>query len=739
MDDNLKKRGFTFLEVILVMIIISFSSLFLNTMMGVSLKGQTKASSVANKSYKSTSNMELAVQSAREYSSYYDKMKSSHSSLAKKPDGYIDPIQVVLPDGGFDIGDEKISRINGYFAIADGEPKHYKLNPGGVSGFDSTYLYSYISQGYVTPNTSTFEKKYIIDNQSKKFVYMYDSKSASHNVISGYYKLNDEDKDLFKTARIKWYRTEALTPLFTDDSGDKSGGGDSIQLGKIQDIKDKKEETFKLSPPFSGLNDRKHLEFTDNEIYFTIQTLNKNGHVGTIDMSRGRDMGQVSTLYYIGLPYLHGLINHMDSSIMLRQDTDGKVKSDDPPIEIGAGTWYDILNPKLKEVHVLKDDEVKVDHDKVKIKWKDVRDYINYVPRYTENPPILSSDVKSKAFKFENVDGIIESSNFSGNVVSYEKNTVLKNEFPHLEYDRRLETKGISLFMKFILNDSDGKMGYAKLDDSNPDVKNKPYNILSYNMNPSGELIDNVDGKAGFSLFTDNNNKLYLQISTININSVNGKEETKDVIHCVSDDFNKLLIDKGVATNPGNGLYNSSYNPYSMIKDETKIYGGRTYVKILGITLGTNNSDENKLKNYIKIYMVANAGKEVHNGVEDYVCCKEYSIDPTTTSWGKTVTQEAFKEGNKLEIGGSVKKCKDSSGSSAPALESSDVNTEVKFTDVLYYKYDLSQYSNAIAPPPRTDDNGADRTVMYYLYRKSLSEEERTIYDKNFYYDRCFE
>lgn len=733
MDDNLKKRGFTFLEVILVMIIISFSSLFLNTMMGVSLKGQTKVSSVADKSYKSASNMELAVQNAREYSSYYDKMKSSPSSLAKKPDGYIDPIPVVLPDGGFDIGDEKISQINGYFAIADKD--NYKLNPGGVSGFDSAYLYSYISQGYVTPNTSTFEKKYIIDNQSKKFVYMYDSKSASHNVISGYYKLNDEDKDLFKTARIKWYRTEALTPLFTDDSGDKSGGGDSIQLGKIQDIKDKKEETFKLSPPFSGLNDSKHLEFTDNEIYFTIQTLNKNGHVGTIDMSRGRDMGQVSTLYYIGLPYLYGLINHMDSSIMLRQDTLGKVKSDDPPIEIGAGTWYDILNQKLKEAHVLKDDEVKADHDKVKIKWKDVRDYIDYVPRYTENPPVLSSDVKSKAFKFENVDGIIKSSDFSGNVVSYEKDTVLKNEFPHLEYDRRLETKGISLFMKFILNDSNGKMGYAKLDDSNPDVKNKPYNILSYNMSTSGELIDNVDGKAGFSLFTDNNNKLYLQISTIN--SVNRVEETQNVISCVSDDFDKLLRDKGVETKSGNGLYNSSYNPYSMIKDESKIYGGRTYVKILGITLGTDKSGgEDNLKNYIKIYMVANAGKKDHNGVGDRVFYLKYDINPTTTIGKRIFSYDAFKAGKELKIGGSLTDRKGSPDNPVPALASSEVNPEVNFTDVLYYMYDLSQYPNSIATS-RTDDNRADMTVMYYLYRKSLSEEERTIYDKNFYYDRC--
>lgn len=739
MDDNLKKRGFTFLEVILVMIIISFSSLFLNTMMGVSLKGQTKASSVANKSYKSASNMELAVQSAREYSSYYSKMKSSHSSLAKKPVGYVDPLNVYLPDR-LKIGNETIYQINGYYAIADGKDEHYKLNPSDASDFDSAYLYSYISQGYVTPNTSTFKEQYIKDDKSKKFVYMYDDKLSPHNEISGFYKLNDEDAGLFKTARIRWYRTKALTPIFTDDSGDKAGGWDSIQLGKIQDIKNDKEKKFKLSTPFSGWNDSKHLEFTDNEIYFTIQTLNKNGHVGTIDMSRGKKPGQVSTLYYIGLPYLYGLINHMDSSIMLRQDTFGRVESDDPPNKIGEGTWLDILNPKLKGTDVLEVGEVEdsADHKAVEVKWKDVRNYIKYEPRNTPNPPLLS-DVDQMAFNFKEKKGIIESSDFSKNVISYEKDTVLESKFPDLKYYGRIDSKGISLFMKFILNDSDGEKGYATLDDPNSGVVNKPYNILSYNMNTSGGLLAQDVGDAGFSLFTDNHNKLYLQISTMN--SVDRKPQLQNDIYCVSDKFDELLHEKGVETKSGNGLYNSSYNPYSMIKDENKIYGGRTYVKILGITLGTNNSG-GEYKNYIKIYMVANAGKEVNNGVEDLVLCSEYPINPKTTGRTGSVIHEAFKGKYELKIGGSVTACNGSSSGSVPALESSEKkvkNPKVTFTDVLYYMYDLSKYPNAIANSSRTDDNGADRTVMYYLYRKSLSEEERRIYDEKFYFKRCFE
>lgn len=728
MDDNLKKRGFTFLEVILVMIIISFSSLFLSTMMGVSLKGQTKASSVANKSYKSASNMELAVQSAREYSSYYDKMKSSHSSLAKKPAGYVDPFQVVLPDGGFEIGDEKISQINGYYAIADYKDKHYKLNPRDASDFDSTYLYSYISQGYVTPNTSTFKEKYIKDEGSKKFVYMYDGESIVHDEMSGFYKLNDEDADLFKTARIKWYRTKALTPLFTDDSGDKLGGSDSIQLGKIQDIKDKKEATFNFSAPFPRLNDKRHLEFTDNEIYFTIQTLNKNGHVGPIDMSRGKDTGQVSTLYYIGLPYLYGLINHMDSSIMLRQDTKGEVRSIDPPDVIGKGTWYYILNPELKRTGILQGDEVEDD----KIKWKDVRDYINYAPRYVANPPVLSNDIESMAFNFKEEEGKIKLSDFSRNVVSYEKDKVLKTTFPKLGYEPGIPSKGISLFMKFILNDSDGNKGYATLDDPNSKVLSKPYNILSYNMDISGNLTDGGTENAGFSLFTDNKNKLYLQISTMN--SVNGKPQPQDVIYCVSDDFDRLLP----GTTPENGLYNSAYNPYSMIKDESESYGGRTYVKILGITLGTDNSDRNNLKNYIKIYMVANAGEKDNNGVKDLVLCKEYPINLTTKIGRNETVLEAFKAEKELKIGDSVKACRGSSSGSAPDLKPSNVNPEVTFTDVLYYVCDLSQYTNSIVSRLRTDDNRADMTVMHYLYRKSLSEDERRTYDKYFYFDRCF-
>lgn len=736
MDDNLKKRGFTFLEVILVMIIISFSSLFLNIMMGVSLKGQTKASYVANKSYKSASNMELAVQSAREYSSYYDKMKNSPSSLAKKPDGYVDPMLVEIP-GGLKIGNETISLINGYYAIADDKyDKHYKLNPGNASGFDSTYLYSYISQGYVTPNTSTFKEQYIIDGGSRKFVYMYDDTSRPHNEISGYYKLNDEDKDLFKTARIRWYRTKALTPLFTDDSGDKLGGSDSIQLGKIQDIKDKEKATFRLSAPFSRVNDPKYLEFTDNEIYFTIQTLNKNGHVGPIDMSRGKDTGQVSTLYYIGLPYLYGLINHMDSSIMLRQDTKGDVESGDPPTKMGIGTWYDILNSELKRTGILQGDEVEDD----KVKWKDVRDYIDYVPRSSvENLPRLS-DVDKMAFNFKEKKGIIEPSDFSKNIISYEKDTVLESKFPNLEYDDRMnsEVKGISLFMKFILNDSDEKGNYAPLDNPNSGVVSKPYNILSYNMKTSGELIDTGAGNAGFSLFTDNKNKLYLQISTIN--SEKGKDQLQNVIYCVSDDFDNLLSEKEVKTEHENGLYNSAYNPYSMIKDESEIYVRRKYVKILGITLGTYKSKrEKKLENYIKIYMVANAGKEKHNGVEDLVLCKEYSINPTTKDGRNETVLEAFKAEKALKIGDSVTDCQGSSSSSVPALvlASPEVNPEVSFTDVLYYEYDLSQYPNAIATSSRTDDNRADRTVMYYLYRKSLSEDERRTYDEKFYYGRC--
>ena len=137
--------------------------------------------------------------------------------------------------------------------------------------------------------------------------------------------------------------------------------------------------------------------------------------------------------------------------------------------------------------------------------------------------------------------------------------------------------------------------------------------------------------------------------------------------------------------------------------------------------------------------MVANAGKEKHNGVEDLVLCKEYSINPTTKDGRNETVLEAFKAEKALKIGDSVTDCQGSSSSSVPALvlASPEVNPEVSFTDVLYYEYDLSQYPNAIATSSRTDDNRADRTVMYYLYRKSLSEDERRTYDEKFYYGRC--
>ena len=720
---NRKYKGFTFVEVLIIMIILATASVFMTTLMGSSLMHQKSNVKLAENVFKSGSKMEDAIQTALAFLG----MPNDDSLVGKKPQGYSiaysKPGTIKLPDK-FKIGEVEISDIDVYAVAADSE--NVAVSDPSIFKADSLakgYVFSYIAKGYSQPRVGKVEKAYMDGrsfSKSLRFVYM---NNGDNNInIKGKYELNKKDvsDNVIAAARFNVYKSTAfpdesggVLPTFTDMKTEDTVN--SIRDYAISPIKlltkDNLPENNDVS--YSIKKDAQNiLNFADTDVFFNVQTLNNNGFTGPLFYSEAQEESYgLPVVHIIGLPYAYSLVNHNDSLIKVRHNVIG-TKDD------RLGAWYDVSVADPRTFRGLQTgmDEFKRVGDKEFIHWQDVRDYIEYKkdgPSPDEYNPDLGFDFYSHKALINN-DNVVP-------MMQYEKYDVFTSKTPK---------DGGSLFMKFELNkkDKDGKL--IELGKKNSGTSNVPYILFSYRMDQYGNISNDADGTEpsegsfGCMVFVDSKNKMYL------FGRVKGGKKSTGV-GAKKEDY--LYMDeitaemKGVSDDEKN-LYAKVLNPYSLLKTDEKLTEKRRYTSIVGITFG---GERGFSVSFVKNKNNPDDPKNPYNILND----RFYY----TTTFNSHETECKFNVGSFIKIGGKPNLSPDlwvnsehksvESGVNAPDF-TGGANPDVLYSDLLFYDYNL--INRKLYGGDTTDPNEAElipNVIMDYLYRKSLNESEKSSYD----------
>lgn len=725
---NRKYKGFTFVEVLIIMIILATASVFMITLMGSSLMHQKSNVKLAENVFKSGSKMEDAIQTALAFLG----MPNDDSLVGKKPQGYSiaysKPGTIKLPDK-FKIGEVEISDIDGYVVAADSE--NVAVSDPSIFKADSLargYVFSYIAKGYSQPRVGKVEKAYMDGRnfgQSLRFVYMNNDDTNDIN-IKGKYELNKKDvsDNVIAAARFNVYKNTAfpnesnsVLPTFTDMKTEDTVK--SIRDYAISPIKlltkDNLPENNDVS--YSIKKDAQNiLNFADTDVFFNVQTLNNNGFTGPLIYSEAqKESYGLPVVHIIGLPYTFRLVNHNDSLIKVRHNVSG-TKDD------RLGAWYDVSVADSRTLGRTPTGELEFrrDRDKEFIHWQDVRDYIGY-----EKDSYYPDNYKPElGFDFYSPEALINNDNVVP-MMQYKKTDEFTSKTP--EY-------GGSLFMKFELNKKDNNEKLIELGKKNEGTSNVPYILFSYRMDQYGNISKDagenapIEGSFGCMVFVDSKNRMYL-FGRVK----DGKEPT--VVGAKKEDY--LYMDEITAEMSGDvqNLYAKVLNPYSLLETDEKLTEKRKYTSIVGITFGENGGFSVSL---VKNKNTHDAGKDPYNILND----RFYY----TTTFNLDKTKRNFDVGSNIKIGGVPKLpsdlCKNSVnkageiGTNAPEF-TGKANPDVLYSDLLFYDWNLMNYELYESKPVVvTDPNKAElvpNIIMDYLYRKSLNESEKSSYDTEQY------
>lgn len=728
---NRKYKGFTFVEVLIIMIILATASVFMITLMGSSLMHQKSNVKLAENVFKSGSKMEDAIQTALAFLG----MPNDDSLVGKKPQGYSiaysKPGRIKLPDK-FQIGEVEISDIDVYAVAADSE--NVAVSDPSIFKADSLakgYVFSYIAKGYSQPRVGKVEKAYMDGRNSDnplRFVYMNNGDNNDIN-IKGKYVLNKKDvsDNVIAAARFNVYKSTAfpdesggVLPTFTDMKTEDTVKSirdyaiSSIKLSTKDNLPENNDVSYSIEK-----NAQNRLNFADTDVFFNVQTLNNNGFTGPLVYSEAQQKESygLPVVHIIGLPYTRELVNHNDSLIKVRRNFNG-TKDD------RRGAWYDVSVADPQNLVKIPNGtvpngtvEFRREKDKEYIHWQDVRDYIGY-EKYGPSPEKYDPE---SGFNFYSPEALINNDNVVP-MMQYKKTD---------EFTSKTPEDGGSLFMKFELNkkDKDGKL--IELGKKNSGTSNMPYILFSYRMDRYGNISDDADGTKpsegsfGCMVFVDSKNKMYL------FGRVKGGKKFTGV-GAKNEDYlymDEITAEMKEVSDDEKNLYAKVLNPYLLLKTDEKLTEKRKYTSIVGITFGGYGG--------FSVSLVRNKNKheDPYNILND-----RFYYTPTFDSSYETKCK--FDEGNYIKIGGvpnlSSDLCKNSVnkageiGTNAPEF-TGGTNPDVLYSDLLFYNLNLMNYKldNSYLDNV-TDQNDAEllpNVIMDYLYRKSLNESEKSSYD----------
>lgn len=725
---NRKYKGFTFVEVLIIMIILATASVFMITLMGSSLMHQKSNVKLAENVFKSGSKMEDAIQTALAFLG----MPNDDSLVGKKPQGYSiaysKPGTIKLPDK-FQIGEVEISDIDVYAVAADSE--NVAVSDPSIFKADSLakgYVFSYIAKGYSQPRVGKVEKAYMDGRNSDnplRFVYMNNGDNNNIN-IKGKYVLNKKDvsDNVIAAARFNVYKNTAfpnesnsVLPTFTDMKTEdtvKSIRDYAISPIKLS-TKDNLPENNDVSYSIEK-NAQNRLNFADTDVFFNVQTLNNNGFTGPLVYSEAQQKESygLPVVHIIGLPYTLRLLNHNDSLIKVRRNFNG-TKDD------RRGAWYDVSVADSQNLVKTLNGEVEFEivGDKEFIHWQDVRNYIGYERGGNPAPDNYKPD---SGFDFYSPEALINNDNVVP-MMQYKKDDVFTSKTPE---------EGGSLFMKFELNKKDNDGNLIKLGKENSGTSNVPYILFSYRMEPNGDISKDANenppskGSFGCMVFVDSKNKMYLFGRV-----TDGIKPTP--LNPVYEDY--LYMDEITAEMQGvsdyeKNLYAKVLNPYSLSKTNEKLTEKRKYTSIVGITFG---GERGFSVSFVKNRNTPDDPKNPYNILND----RFYY----TTTFNSHETECKFNAGNYIKIGGvpnlpplwykSDHKA-GVTGAEPPdfAVVTEKVNPDVLYSDLLFYGCNL--INTKLDRTEGTDPKEAKlvpNVIMDYLYRKSLNESEKSSYD----------
>lgn len=733
---NRKYKGFTFVEVLIIMIILATASVFMITLMGSSLMHQKSNVKLAENVFKSGSKMEDAIQTALAFLG----MPNDDSLVGKKPQGYSiaysKPGRIKLPDK-FQIGEVEISDIDVYAVAADSE--NVAVSDPSIFKADSLakgYVFSYIAKGYSQPRVGKVEKAYIDGSnfgKSLRFVYMNNGDNNDIN-IKGKYELNKKDvsDNVIAAARFNVYKSTAfpnesnsVLPTFTDMKTEdtvkyiRDYAISPIKLLTKDNLPENNDVSYSIEK-----NAQNRLDFADTDVFFNVQTLNNNGFTGPLVYSEAqKDPHGLPVVHIIGLPYTFELVNHNDSLIKVRRNFDGK--KDDR-----RGAWYDVSVADSQNLVKIPNGtvpngtvEFRREKDKEYIHWQDVRNYIGY-----EKDRYYPDNYKhDSGFNFYSHEALINNDNVVP-MMQYEKEDVFTSKTPK---------HGGSIFMKFELNKKDNNGKLIELGKKNEDTSNMPYILFSYRMDRYGNISDDAGGSAsegsfGCMVFVDSKNRMYL---------FGRIKDGKEITGVVPQKEDYLYMDEITAemqgvSNDEKNLYANVLNPYSLSKTDEKLTEKRKYTSIVGITFGGGGG--------FSVSLVENKNNP-DDPKDPYNILNDRFYYTTTFNFDEKVFKNKcnFDERFDIKIGGVPNlpsdlwgKSEHKSGTNAPEFNGT-INPDVLYSDLLFYGWNLMNHELYDGRPVAvTDPNKAGlvpNIIMDYLYRKSLKESEKSSYDSEQY------
>lgn len=675
-----KNKGFTLIEVLLAITLLSFVIMMSNAFFsGVLKQNKTNRKVITNNSDIS-SFMEERIVSLRKISSYHMASDSEKKKLGK-PEKYDEAKEPLEIKEKFEFKGNNIREsVKGYFVSVNSS-----YNDAEEEYENLTYRYNNLSKDddYVTfvaygkYETSLSSIKDLSLEGVKNF--MYHPLDVDEIDVKVKYEVVDAKKKndkVFHAARITPYISKSSSEdmIYRPISSVRDFSTIIFSPAKEAiDSKEKEKETISvLKLKNYQENKKEYLKYVDSTIAADAFTLNKNGKVSlTTKNTFENDKLEKKFLHLISLPYKENLSAFYDYNLCIAKSNDNKEYISLFDENKKDSTSYGGLFYKDNDVYKF------VFNKNGKI---DVRKLLNLDGN-------VSNEIELKQSFVINKKESDSSSEYPYVVKSYGNTMYFEKQIATLKPSGKR-----TLFLKF------NNENYNNEKENKNEAK--PFVLLSNNIDlEKGEFQNKAIGNGGFLVYVDKDNKLKY---------INWGYEEK-TINKMKVILPKILKNEELINLDDTNLYTSSNRGYEFsslaydksTKNLTKKRDGREKFNIVAISLDKNCSD-------LKI-SVLKRKKDEKNLQTENMALNNFKL-------------ENLNYDNKIILGGVLEK--DFYIENNPKINNQGNSCNIEVSDILMYDEDLSV--------KKQGTSSKMNLILDYLYRKYLTESERRDFDEYF-------
>lgn len=690
-----KTNGFTFVEVLISVSLLAFVILMSTTLFDRSIQETPKLRKIVEKNTKNSSEMENAILNARQYSEYYnDYVKKGTSDEEKKPQGY-DSVgnPVVIPTPGLKIDDIRIDNVRGYIVsrkmdtVLDSATGKPILDSGGNYQYiqktsynmnvDSTDdLISFVGIGRSAPKVSDIKDFYLNNGTMNSFEYFpVNGSLASDKSFRLVYNLRNNSN--FYSVRLRLLKSPFSQALLNNSNAiniKKLDKGEFEYADKADDENKSTNGAKDYTVNSYSSNKERYLSLTDRQLAVEGATLNINGLQGSKYATLSNEnTSNLNFVYYIGLPYYNNdILAHYDADFAISKIASTRNK---------FLYLYDIDNVADSDYPNF----IKKNGDIYDIDWSnyDIRRMTGIDTKFAEKVTLPKGFLPECTIKAQDGTDVKIPFNLKsyGNTIFYD----MKKE-NGVEFDGG--TDGRTFIAKF------NTKNYNQMFNDKNEEKTFPYVLLSHGYDvASGKPLNASasDKEQNFVLYVDSDGSIKLKTGT-------AKKIKGGAIKWsyTEEDIGVNINDTNLYKDTSDTLPSQSYEEH--YADGKK--DGRQDFKIIAV--------------YFDYYKSGSDSK-----VKLYLLNQSDSPDDTIITAANKIFERSFNKLNytdyKFGFGKKIDNLGDAESISSPM---GDDYCAMEISDLIYYNGDIGK--NNV------------KKVMNWLYRKYLTEKERTYFDENY-------